>query len=292
MMTKEELKVLQSLPLEIKIEKTKLRIKEWYEYWKGNVYVSFSGGKDSTVLLHIARSIYPDIKAVFCDTGLEFPEIKQFVKSIDNIEIIRPEKSFVQVIKEHGYPVISKEISLTIEYARMGSQWAIDRLNGNHNYGNHKKYKFLLEAPFKISDKCCKEMKKKPFKKFEKSTGLRPILGTMASEEGQRQSAYLKVGCNAFNTERPQSQPLGFWTEEDILDYINKYNIDICPVYDMGYKRTGCMFCMFGINIKEHKDKFLIMKQTHPQLYQYCMKSTEEGGLGLDEVLTFLNIDH
>lgn len=291
-MTNEELKTLQSLPLEVKIERTKLRIREWYEHWNGNVYVSFSGGKDSTVLLHLVRSIYPDVKAVYCDTGLEFPEIKQFVKSIDNVDIIRPEKSFIQVIKEYGYPVVSKEISLTIEYARKGSQWAIDRLNGNHNYGNHKKYKFLLDAPFKISDKCCGEMKKKPFKKYEKLTGLKPILGTMASEEGQRQSAYLKVGCNAFNTTRPQSQPLGFWTEKDIQDYIELYNVDICPVYNMGYERTGCMFCMFGCNVKRHKDKFVIMKKTHPKIYEYCMKSSEEGGLGLNEVLTFLGIRH
>ena len=292
MMTKEELVMLQSLPLEIKIEKTKLRIREWYEHWQGDVYVSFSGGKDSTVLLHIARSIYPNIKAVFCDTGLEFPEIKQFVRNIDNVEIIRPEKTFIQVLEEYGYPIISKETSLTIEYARKGSKWAIDRLDGKHNYGNHKKYKFLLDAPFKISDKCCMEMKKKPFKKFEKETGLKPILGTMAAEGGQRQSAYLKVGCNAFDTNRPSSQPLGFWTEQDILDYIKLYNVDICPVYNMGYKRTGCMFCMYGVNIKQHKDKFLVMKETHPKIYDYCMRPVEENGLGLDKILTFLNIKH
>ena len=224
-MTGNELKMLQDLPLDIKILKTKQRIREYYNHFNGNVYISFSGGKDSTVLLDIVRQEYPDVKAVYVDTGLEFPEIKQFVKTIPNVEILRPEKNFLQVITEHGYPVISKEIAYTIDYARKGSQWAIDRLNGKHNYGNHKKYKYLLDSDFKISAICCDIMKKRPVKKFEKETGLHPIVGTMADEGGQRKSAYLKKGCNSFDSKRPMSTPLGFWTEKDIWDYIHKFQI-------------------------------------------------------------------
>jgi 3'-phosphoadenosine 5'-phosphosulfate sulfotransferase (PAPS reductase)/FAD synthetase len=106
-----QLKQLQSLPLEVKVEKTKKRICEWYEYWDGQVYVSFSGGKDSTVLLHIVRELYPDIPAVFCDTGLEYPEIRDFVKTIDNVIWLKPEMNFKEVIEKYGYPVISKAIA-------------------------------------------------------------------------------------------------------------------------------------------------------------------------------------
>ena len=85
--TIQELKIRQALPLEAKIRMTEIRIREWVnEYGIDGVYVSFSGGKDSTVLLHIARQIYPDIKAVFVDTGLEYPEIRQFVKTFDNVD--------------------------------------------------------------------------------------------------------------------------------------------------------------------------------------------------------------
>lgn len=224
-MTGQELKMLQDLPLEIKILKTKQRIREYYNHYNGQVYVSFSGGKDSTVLLDIVRQEFPDVKAVYVDTGLEFPEIKEFVKNTNNVIKLRPEMSFLQVITEYGYPVISKEIALTIYYARKGSQWAIDRLNGNHDFGNHKKYKFLLDSDFKISSFCCDIMKKKPIKKFEKETGLHPIVGTMADEGGQRRSAYLKKGCNSFEGKRPMSTPLGFWTEKDIWDYIHKFNV-------------------------------------------------------------------
>lgn len=87
-----ELRRLQSLPLEDKITLTKLRIQEWYEHWGGAVFVSFSGGKDSTVLLKLVRELYPDVRAVYCDTGLEYPEVKHHVKKFDNVEIIRPKR--------------------------------------------------------------------------------------------------------------------------------------------------------------------------------------------------------
>lgn len=89
MPTNDELRTLQALPLDIKILKTKQRIKEWYDHWDGQVYISFSGGKDSTVLLDIARSIYADLPAVFIDTGLEYPEIRNFVKTFDNVTWVK-----------------------------------------------------------------------------------------------------------------------------------------------------------------------------------------------------------
>ena len=103
---------MQSLPLSAKIRMTELRIRAWVdEYGIDGVYVSFSGGKDSTVLLDIARRLYPDIKAVFIDTGLEYPEIRQFVKQFDNVDWLKPRITFRQVIERYGYPFISKEVS-------------------------------------------------------------------------------------------------------------------------------------------------------------------------------------
>lgn len=110
-----ELAQMQSLPLEAKITMTKNRIRQWYEYYNGDVYVSFSGGKDSTVLLHIARSIDPDIPAVFCDTGLEYPEIREFVKTVNNVTWIKPKMNFRKVIETYGYPLISKAVANTLK---------------------------------------------------------------------------------------------------------------------------------------------------------------------------------
>lgn len=103
-----ELRELQALDLEHKLIITRGRIQEWYEHWDGRVYVSFSGGKDSTVLLNIVRSMYPEVPAVFCDTGLEYPEVRSFALSWPNVVKRTPKMTFKQVIEKYGYPVISK----------------------------------------------------------------------------------------------------------------------------------------------------------------------------------------
>lgn len=119
---------MQSLPLSAKIQMTKQRIRQWIEeYGEEGVYVSFSGGKDSTVLLDIARSVYPDIKAVFVDTGLEYPEIREFVKSFENVDWLRPKMTFKQVIEKYGYPFISKEVSNNVDGARKYIKLLTDR---------------------------------------------------------------------------------------------------------------------------------------------------------------------
>ena len=125
-MTKEQLEILRALPLELKIKKTEQRIREFYEYFDGDVFISFSGGKDSTVLLDIARNLYPDIEAVFSDTGLEYPEIKDFVKTFPNVTIVRPKYSFKQILTKYGYPIISKEVANVVDNAR---RWIAQSLN-------------------------------------------------------------------------------------------------------------------------------------------------------------------
>lgn len=310
-MEKWQLQQLQGLPLEIKIEKSKIRIKEWYEHYDGDIYISFSGGKDSTVLLHLVRSVYPDVKAVFCDTGLEYPEIRDFVKTIDNVDFIKPEINFKDVILKFGYPIISKEVARDVcvaknkpdgktaekfskdsDYSKKyGDRWCLDR------------YKYLIDSDFKISNKCCNIMKKNPFKKYFKENKLYPIIGTMASESSLREKDWLSTGCNAFDNKTPISKPISFWTEQDILKYITLFNLSYSSVYGdilfennkyktTGLNRTGCMFCMFGILSDITPNRFERMKLTHPKQYNYCIKSIESGGLGVGEVLDFINVKY
>jgi 3'-phosphoadenosine 5'-phosphosulfate sulfotransferase (PAPS reductase)/FAD synthetase len=103
---------MQILPLEEKVRATARRIEEWLGRFP-DARISFSGGKDSTVLLHIARMVKSDIKAVFADTGLEYPEIREFVLQTENIETVRPKKSFLEVIRDYGYPLVSKRMAQT-----------------------------------------------------------------------------------------------------------------------------------------------------------------------------------
>jgi 3'-phosphoadenosine 5'-phosphosulfate sulfotransferase (PAPS reductase)/FAD synthetase len=290
----------KSLPLDAKILMTKRRLKQWHIQYNGNVYLAFSGGKDSTVLKDILQDIFPDVPAVFCNTGLEYPEVKKFAMSQNNVKVITPKMMFKEVISRYGYPVISKEQSSYIADIRNTKSEYIRnlRLNGNKtkSYKLSEKWKFMLNAPFKISDKCCKVMKKEPFIRYERETGAKGIIATMTDESILRLNTWLRFGCNAFNAKRPLSRPMSFWTEQDILQYIVEHNLKIASVYGeikqkengeyytTGVKRTGCMFCMYGVQ-NETPNRFQIMQKTHPKQYDFCMNT-----LGLKNVMSYMNI--
>lgn len=300
--------------------------------YDGQVYVSFSGGKDSTVLKHIVDSMYDDVPALFINTGLEYPEIQKFAKDIksgkydcfnSDIDIVRPEMRFDEVVKKYGFPVISKEVSKKVHDANSAKRngyknsYTTKYFNGEaltpdgeKSPYNMEKWKFLLDAYFNISNKCCDVMKKKPAKQYGKSTGRKPIIGTMASESRFRHQKWIQYGCNAFEKGSPSSQPLSFWTEQDILHYIKKNNVPYCSVYGdividekvdgdnviegqinmidylgcyeqddllktTGCNRTGCIFCMFGCHLEKEPNRFQRLKETHPRQYDYCINGGE-----------------
>lgn len=334
MPTVDELAYLQSMPLNIKISLTVNRLREFIrQYGESGVYVSFSGGKDSTVLLHIVRTYFPDVPAVFCDTGLEYPEIKSFVRSFDNVTIVRPKMNFSQVIQKYGYPVVSKEVSRLAQYARKAiaegrEENNIDYLKlcgrflnkeGGKSQYNFEKWKFLLETPFNCSSECCTVMKKKPMKQYGKETGRVPIIATMACESRLRKEQWLIHGCNAFESKHPRSQPMSFWMEQDVLQYIRENKLPIADVYGeiipvdgqltfdgseklctTGCDRTGCIFCAFGAHLERGESRFQRLARTHPKLYAYCIEGgsydssdglwkPDKNGLGMGFVFDTIN---
>lgn len=325
MPSREELKMLQALPLEVKIRKTEQRIREWYEYFGGQVYVSFSGGKDSAVLLDIVRRLYPNVEAVFVDTGLEYPEIRQFVKTFENVTWLKPKMTFKDVCLKYGFPFISKEVSRRVSDVKRNGEksYAYKMFEGKYlnkegeksTQYNIEKWKFLTKSPFKISNSCCDVMKKRPIHSYERKIGKTCIVGTMTDESAIRKSRWLQYGCNSFEQKNPQSTPISFWTEQDILQYIKQNNLPICSVYGdivytdddgmqydnevfnsgmkiktTGCNRTGCMFCGYGCHLeKAGEGRFEMMKETHPNQYNYIMKPEEEGGLGYKEKIDWMN---
>ena len=337
MRTKDDLRQYQALPLDLKIGLTQRRIRDWVNWWGVNgVYVSFSGGKDSTVLLHMVRQLYPDVEAVFVNTGLEYPEIQKFVKSFDNVTILRPKMRFDEVIKNYGYPIISKSVANCIRLAKSGSPYRLKRMrgevmmgNGEKSWHNTDKYAPIMSCDFEVSERCCDVMKKTPSKEFEKETGKKPFIATMAQESLLRTKNWLAFGCNAFDSKRPKSAPMSFWTEQDVLQYIKKYDIPIASVYGevveetqvkydgvntvlqtqlfetgtqlitTGCDRTGCIFCAFGCHLEKEPSRFQQLKKTHPRQYEYCIGGGEydengvwkpnKQGLGIGHVFDELN---
>lgn len=225
MPTKDDLKMMQALPLSLKVRMTQQRIRDWVrEFGEDGVYISFSGGKDSTVLLHLVRDLYPGIPAVFVNTGLEYPEIQRFVREFENVEILYPKMPFPEVISKYGYP--------------FENQWVLH-------------------------------------------------------------------GCNAFDSKRPTSNPMAFWVENDVLEFVKAEGIKIAPVYgdivvqgDDGFEydtmiggackyrttgcdRTGCIFCGFGAHLEKGLGRFERLKRTHPKQYDYCMGGGAYGEDGI-----------
>ena len=115
--TNERLKEMQGWDLDRKIATSLTRIAEFANHFNNQIYVSFSGGKDSTVLLDLVRKVVPDVPVVFSNTGLEYPEIQSFARA-QGAEFVRPKMMFNEVITKYGYPIISKEVSEAIYYAR------------------------------------------------------------------------------------------------------------------------------------------------------------------------------
>jgi len=261
------LRQLQSLSLTAKVSMAEQRIMEWYKHFDGKVVISFSGGKDSTVLTHIVHSLYPDVPLVFANTGLEYPEIQAFAKKM-GAEFVRPKMTFSEVISKYGYPIISKENAGTIYYARKirkstdseqveydsGKQyksedgtwektswkdWRRQSLLGVGHFSegqstlyNKKKWLPLAqETQFLIGNQCCDVMKKWPLDNHIKKTNSYPIVGTLAEESKMREQAWCRHGCNVFEGKHKMSSPMSFWKEQDVLKYIVLKGIDIASVY-------------------------------------------------------------
>ena len=257
-LTNEAARKLMALDVQDKEILTYEKLDEWYTAWGGQCYVSFSGGKDSTVLAYLAarylasfRTPPWELNLVFVNTGLEYPEIQKFVNEYAdwlrrafprvtvNLVRLRPKMNIRQVVTKYGYSIVSKEVANCVWLARKDPNGTrAKRIHGELLTPDGRKspyccdkWEFLMDAPFMVSSECCRVMKKRTLHRYESGTKDKPIVATMATEGRQRMQKWRASGCNAFDARRPMGKPMSFWTEQDVLRFIVDRELPIASVY-------------------------------------------------------------
>ena len=284
-MTVEELHNRQQWTLAQKIDHSLGVIDQFIARMDGKVYLSFSGGKDSTVLLHLCEIIKPDIKCVFVNTGCESVDVVRFVekmKAAHNIEVIRPKLTPRQVWAKYGFPLVSKDQAFKIDLVRKNPNSASAQkfMRDSNKFTISKCFRYLCDTEkckYHTSAVCCNKLKKDPCKRYEHESGLRPIVATMASESMLRETDYLRVGqCNKFDQGHEKSKPLSIWMEEDIWQFIRENNIEIAEIYAKGVDRTGCVGCGFGAQMKDDR-RMETFYRLYPKYYNMVLNFENNG---------------
>lgn len=242
-----------------------------------NSYLSFSGGKDSTVLHYLLDLALPNnrIPRVFINTGIEYNDIVNFVKDLaskdDRFIIINSGVNIKKMLEKYGYPFKSKEHSVKIGAWQKGSRSkSIINYKDNVKYGCPKllKYQFNDNFKLKLSDKCCYVLKKNIFHKFE-IANKRPIAITSIRKEEGGHRANIKGCLTSKNDKIKKFHPLLVVDEQFKDFFIKKYNVELCRLYyePFNFKRTGCKGCPYSLDLQYQLD---IMKELLPSEYKQC----------------------
>jgi hypothetical protein len=319
----ERFRELQNLPYKIKVQYALGKAQEFYETMEGKVFCSVGGLDSITLLLFLRMYIDPDIPGVSVSV-LEDKTVRGVHKQLDNMVFLKPYKSKVKVIQEHGYLVISKEkagkIQLlqnptvkneTVRHAimtgetgayggyrkgtrmKLPQKW-LELFGGpeNEKYGTNYK-----TAPFKVSPDCCYYMKEKPADDWAKQHGLYPYMGLMASEGGQREKALIRNGCNYYGKTVTRSCPFAIFQRQDILQLALDLEVPVPAIYGeivrdpdgklrtTKAQRTGCTMCGFGIHIEPRPHRFDRLRETNYKEWRFWMYD-----MGWGKVLNYIGV--
>lgn len=291
--TMDDLLEMQKWNMGRKIRVSQTRILEWCLEYDWEVYVSFSGGKDSCVLADLVARVWKShgvkkpLPLVFSDTGMEYIDIikhldtfKRYLEDTHNIEVelvkVRSKENTHKVYKEIGYPILSKKIARQLRDLSnpKDTNYNSRRLyiTGIKTDGTKSKSfrlaekwqklfdvdkeNYTVDLPFKVSEQCCNYFKKDPLKGYEQETNKKTFVGTMADDSQARRQSWLVTGCNNFSSKNGQSKPISFWLEQDVLTYIRDFKIPISRVYG---------------DIVENEDELLETTGEHNTGCKYCM---------------------
>ena len=310
-------KAKQKMPYSFKVEYARIRAQEFYRECDARdmeCHVSV-GGLDSITLFLFLKSIGINVPAVSV-SSLEDPSIQRIHRELGVISLKSAKKpdgtywSKPTIIKEFGFPVLSKEIATKIdalqnpnpnnktlrhaimtgetgEYGgfqknsrmKLPKKW-LELFAGYENENEGTDYQI---APFKVSAKCCYYLKEKPCTDWARENNSAPYLGLMASEGGRREKALMIHGCNYFGKDSIRSAPFAIFYRQDLLQLALDLNVPIPEVYGeikrdsdgmlytTGEQRTGCSMCGFGIQLEQRPHRFDRLRERSPKEWDYWM---------------------
>ena len=306
-LTYDEIRERQAIPYEIKLRMSLNRVRDFINYYgESGVAICFSGGVDSTMAVHFIRNYcgYDKVKAISV-IGIENKYNIDLIKKTENVDIVKVRYSQKEILERFGVPIISKRVSKSLKALQNPTEKNANirnlALTGITSEGRKaptyklaKKWYFLIDAPFKISNQCCYYMKETPLEKYAKEKGYGTISAITAEESKSRMDGYAKQGsCNVFKG-NGYSTPFAFWTHQDILRYLYENQVEISEAYgeiveENGVyrttkaQRTGCPVCLFGMQFDEYPNRFQRMYYEDHRQWKNALV-----GMGLKDVLDFM----
>lgn len=292
-----------------KVRYAEVRAWEFYNHPDicGNAYVAV-GGLDSITLLLFLRSIGIDVPAISI-SSLEDKSIQRVHRQL-GVQALSPNKSKIEVLREYGWPVLSKEIAgkisllqnpslknATVRHAimtgetgayggyrtgtrmKLAQKW-LELFGGYENENEHVNYR---KPDFFVSDKCCYYLKEKPCDDYAKKTRRYPYMGLMASEGGRRQKALMMNGCNYISKGTKRSCPFAIFSRQDLLQLALDLHVPVPEIYgeivrgnDSALRttkaqRTGCSMCGFGIHLEKRPHRFDRLWEQNPGEWEFWM---------------------
>ena len=270
----EYLRQMNNYPMALQLSIARDRIRT--ASWDHELYVSFSGGIDSSVAVDVTARLFKELgydtmHVLTIRNGLEYKSCMSFVDIFcelvskrHGINIIvdtrYPSMGFADVIKTFGYPLISKEVSSSIMEARKGIEnndgsysYRLKRLEGcymdprtgERSSYNMEQYHYLLDSPIPIASECCHRTKVEPAVAYEQETGYVPVIATMAEESRLRRTSWLRYGCNAFEKGRKVSRPFSMCTRQSMLEYLYVNRLPVAGAYGKIRRDFSCGKCSY-----------------------------------------------
>lgn len=249
------------------------KIRQMYSDYglESRAYISFSGGKDSTVLSRLFDIAVPQnkIPRVYINTGIDYSDIVRFVKEFGErdkrLVIIQPSKNIRAVLEQYGYPFKSKEHSQKVAvYQHSGRGKTVLNYLG---LGNKKsflcpeklRYNFSPDFHLKVSDKCCLKLKKEPAEKWAEENGRTITITGMRQSEGGLRKSHSSCAVFEENGKLKKFHPLMPVSELFVSYVVEKYKIKLCRLYypPYNFKRTGCKGCPFSTDLQKQLDVML-----------------------------------